>query len=97
MQVWVRVQNRRSLGLGHFRYPQEQITDLILRDVEHRRGVLKNVNCLKTLVQASWQFIQSARFRVELIPPPLHQGLLTMSCYVVGLTIPVVGALGHVH
>jgi len=69
MQVWVRVQNRRSLGLGPFRYPQEQITELSLRVVEHRPGVLKNINLLKTLVQVSLQFIQSPRSVVELPPP----------------------------
>jgi len=53
IQVWVRVQNRKSLGLGPSRYPQEHITELSLRVAEHRRGVLKNVNRLKTLGQVS--------------------------------------------
>lgn len=74
MQVWVRVQNRRPLGLGPFRYPQEQITELSLRVVEHRPGVLKNINRLKTLVQVSLQFIQSVRSGVELLPPPQPGG-----------------------
>jgi hypothetical protein len=47
MQLWVRGQNLRSLILGPFRYPQEQITELSLRIVEHRRCVLKNINRLK--------------------------------------------------
>ena len=96
MQVWVRVQNRRPLGLGPFRYPQEQITELSLRVVEHRPGVLKNINRLKTLVQVSLQFIQSVRSGVELLPPP-NQGVLTMPCCVMGLTIAVVVPMGHHH
>jgi hypothetical protein len=56
--------------LGPLRYPQEQITELSLRVVENHRAVLNEINRLKTLVRVSLQFIQPARFGVELLPAP---------------------------
>ena len=58
--------------------------------------MVNNINRLKTLVQVSLQFIQSARFGVELLAPP-NQGVLTMPCYVVDLSIAVVVAMVHPH